>query len=282
MQPLISTDDLNARLGQKNLRVYDCSVALTPKPEGGFVSSDCRAQWREAHIPGAGYLSLIDEFSDTSSALPFMMPPAGNLAASFGRAGIDSDSEVVLYNRGPGWWAMRVWWMLRSLGFDAAAVLDGGWDKWRAEGRSVTSGDEGYAPGEFPEGTQREVFLDWRRVLDAVDDADSVLINALPAASFRGETQTYARPGRIRGSVSVPAPALFRDDQTLVSEDELASAFTQVGALSAPQAINYCGGGISAATDAFVLHLLGHTNVQIYDGSMTEWASRSDLPMETG
>src|SRR4030095_11040213 len=99
------------------------------------------------HIPGADFLDLQGEFSDPDTVLRFMMPDTAQLEAAFGRHGIDSNSRVVLYSIGTPMWATRFWWMLRSLGFDNAAVLDGGLDKWKLEGRPLESGPaKGYAP----------------------------------------------------------------------------------------------------------------------------------------
>ncbi len=130
---LTSTDDLAARLGQPGLRVYDCTTYLEPPDPGSDDPYKAVAGWKTfvaGHIPGADFLDLQEEFSATDTKLKFMMPPAESLARAFGRHGLGDGARVVLYSIGTMMWATRFWWMLRSLGFDGAAVLDGGFDRW--------------------------------------------------------------------------------------------------------------------------------------------------------
>jgi len=150
---LVSTERLAGDLGQPDLRIFDCTTYLEPAPAGSdqpYVPVPGRATFEARHIPGADFLDLQGEFSDSTTRLRFMMPPTAQLEAAFGRHGLTSDSRVVLYSIGTMMWATRFWWMLRSLGFDAAAVLDGGFDKWKAEGRPTESGPaRGYPSATF-------------------------------------------------------------------------------------------------------------------------------------
>ena len=184
MDNLISTADLENTLASDDLRIFDCSVAMQPKPDGSYEFLDCRSQWSEEHVAGAGYLSLCNALSDSESPLPFMMPSQDQFVSVMSRAGVGEGSRVVLYNHGPGWWAMRVWWMLRAFGFDSAAVLDGGWNKWKAEGRPTTSGESHYPEAVFPVGARRDVFVGADDVLGAIDDEGVVIINALAPESL--------------------------------------------------------------------------------------------------
>src|SRR6195256_2516304 len=140
---LISTAELSSLIGQPSLRVYDCTTYLEPPPPGSddpYIAVPGRSTFAAAHIPGADFLDLQGEFSDQTTRLRFMMPATAQLEAAFARHGIGKGSRVVLYSVGTMMWATRFWWMLRSLGFDDAAVLDGGFDKWKAEGLPVESG----------------------------------------------------------------------------------------------------------------------------------------------
>ena len=140
---LVSTEQLAAMLGQPNVRVYDCTTYLDPAPAGSnepYIARPGRESFEKAHIPGADFLDLQGEFSDQGTKLRFMMPPVAQLEAAFGRHGIGDGIRPVLYSIGTPMWATRFWWMLRSLGFDDAAVLDGGLDYWQAQGRPVESG----------------------------------------------------------------------------------------------------------------------------------------------
>src|SRR6266581_5993648 len=140
---LLTTAELAARLGQSDLRIFDCTTYLEYQPPGSdipYVAVPGRQTFETAHIPGAGFLDLQGEFSDQTTPLRFMKPSTAQLTAAFGRHGIAGDSRVVLYSIGTMMWATRFWWMLRSLGFENASVLDGGFDKWTAEGRPTESG----------------------------------------------------------------------------------------------------------------------------------------------
>src|ERR1044071_2305093 len=142
-QALIGTEELADSLRQPTLRIYDCTTYLEPTPPGSddpYIAVPGRRTFEQAHIPGADFLDLQGEFSDNGTRLRFMMPPTAQLEAAFGRHGIGANARVVLYSVGTMMWATRFWWMLRSLGFDGAAILDGGFDKWKAEGRAIEAG----------------------------------------------------------------------------------------------------------------------------------------------
>lgn len=286
-RPLITTGQLAAELGEANLRIYDCTTYLDPSPAGSaspYAVRPGRQSFEAGHIPGADFLDLQGEFSDASTHLRFMMPAVRQLEAAFGRHGIDRASSVVLYSIGTSMWATRFWWMLKSLGLEAS-VLDGGFDKWKAEGRPIESGPAvGYSPATFKAAATTGYFVDKSTMLAAISDSDTVLVNALGPQFHRGlEPSRYGRPGRIPGSVNVPAATLVEgDSKTLVSPAEARAKFEQQGVTADKKVICYCGGGISATLDLFVLAQLGYDNLALYDASMGEWAKDTALPIETG
>jgi thiosulfate/3-mercaptopyruvate sulfurtransferase len=286
-QALMSTAELSKILGQPGLRVYDCTTYLEPPPPGSddpYVAVPGLRTFEESHIPGADFLDLQDEFSDPTTRLRFMMPATSQLEAAFGRHGLGQDSRVVLYSIGTMMWATRFWWMLRSLGFDRAAVLDGGFDKWKAEGRPTEKGPtHGYPPARFKASPRPGFFVDKHAVLAATGDRSTVIVNALGPQFHKGlEPSRYGRPGRVPGSVNVPAASLVdaaQKDFTSLSDARAKFAAQGVGADK--RIICYCGGGISATIDLFLLHQLGHDALALYDGSMGEWARDPSLPIET-
>ncbi len=213
-----------------------------------------------------------------------MMPDTAQLEAAFSRHGIGKGSRVVLYSIGSMMWATRFWWMLRSLGFDDAAVLDGGLDKWKAEGRPVESGrPRGYAQAPFKAMPRPGLFVDKNAVAAAIGRSGTVIVNALGPQFHKGlEPSRYGRPGRIPGSVNVSAATLF-DAKTkdFTSLADAAAKFTAQGVTKDKNVVAYCGGGISATIDLFLLHQLGYDNLTLYDGSMGEWAKDQSLPIET-
>jgi len=284
---LISTDDLAARLGRPELRVYDCTTYLEPPDPGSddpYKTVSGRQTFLAGHIPGADFLDLQGELSATDTRLRFMMPSAEHLARAFGRHGLGDGTRVVLYSLGSMMWATRVWWMLRALGFDAAAVLDGGFDRWQGEGRAVETGEpKGYPAATFSARPRPGRFVDKAAVRAAIGDPGAVTVNALGPQFHRGlEPSRYGRPGRVPGSVNVPAATLV-DPETkrFVAPADALARFAAAGVTRERRVIAYCGGGISATIDLFLLHQLGFDDLTLYDGSMGEWAKDPSLPIET-
>lgn len=280
---LVSTAWLTDHLNDSELRLFDTTVRLIPKVPGPYEIVSGRAAYEDAHIPGAGFLDLMADLSDPASPIPFMMPPVEHLAARLGAAGIGQDSRVVLYSWPTPMWATRLWWMLRSCSFDNVAVLDGGLDNWRAEGRTLESGTRAYPPARLSLTVRPGAWADKHDVLAAIDDGAVCTINALSPATFQGTSESsYGRKGHITGSHNVPYESLLAADGSFRPDAELRPLFAAVGAFERPRVICYCGGGISATMDAMALSRLGHPDIAIYDGSMWEWARDPSLPMATG
>jgi len=285
---LVETDWLEKNLDNPNLRVYDCTVVAKLNPLRGarfpFVFASGRARFEDEHIPGAGFLDLLGELSDTASDLPFLMPPEPQLVNALASAGIGDDTRVVLYGTAEPIWAARVWWMLHALGFENAAVLNGGWAKWSAEARPSSSSDCTYSPGRFTARERPECFVDKGAVMVAIGEEGVRTVNALPAMIYSGEGgPVFGRKGRISGSVNVPFGSLHDPDTgAYLATDKLRERFDAVRAGDAERIIVYCGSGIAASNDAFALTLLGYDNVAVYDKSLAEWGYDESLPMETG
>ena len=284
---LITTAELADRLSQASLRLFDCTTYLEPAPEGSdvpYIVVPGRHSFEAGHIPGADFLDLQGEFSDSTTALRFMMPAVAQLEAAFGRHGISADSRVVLYSIGTAMWATRFWWMLKSLGLETS-VLDGGLDKWKAEGRAIETGPaKGYPKAIFAAKPKPGHFVGKHEVLAAGADRGSVVVNALGPQFYRGlEPSRYGRPGRIPGSVNVPAATLVDPaTKAFVPLQEAKAKFAAQGISGDKRVVAYCGGGISATIDLFLLYRLGHHNLTLYDASMGEWAKDASLPIETG
>jgi thiosulfate/3-mercaptopyruvate sulfurtransferase len=270
------------------LRLFDCTAYLEPAPAGSgvpYIVVSGRQTFEAGHIPGANFLDLQAEFSDPHTELRFMMPSVAQLETAFGRHGISPNSCVVLYSSGTAMWATRFWWMLHSLGFEGAAVLDGGIDKWTAEGRDIETELAGhYPPATFTARPKDGLFVGKHDVLAATAEANTVIVNALGPQFYKGlEPSRYGRPGRIPGSVSVPAASLIDPkNKTFVPLTEAKATFAAQGIDRSKRIVAYCGGGISATIDLFQLHRLGYDNLTLYDGSMGEWAKDASLPIEVG
>jgi len=281
---LVETDWLAANLEDPALRVLECTTILHPRPEGGYKAESGRTTWAADHIPRSGFADLTDDLCDRSSAWLYMMPPAEQMASAMARLGVGEGTRVVLYDRAVNMWAARVWWMLRAVGFDHAAVLNGGWKKWTLEKRPTSTEPCAYPPGQFVGRPRPELFADKNAVLAGLGQRATCVINALSEEQHRGTGGVaYGRPGRISGSGNVPARELVDPvTHAYLAPALLRRRFAASGALDAGRVITYCGGGIAASSDAFVLTLLGHEHVAVYDASLSEWATDPSLPMQTG
>ena len=280
---LVETDWLAAHLGMPALRILDCTVHIgfDPYAEPCYTVASGRDDFERGHIPGAQFVDVVTELSDPANPVPLMAPGAAEFAAVMGRLGIGNRSRVVLYSGQNAYWATRVWWLLRVFGFDNAAVLNGGWQKWRREGRPAEAGPaKPRRPTRFVVRARPELMATKPEVLAATGDPAALTINALPEDQHNFSSGVhYGRPGHIAGSVNVPSADLVDPGTNEFRPPaELRRRFEQAGAFDR-RVITYCGGGIAATADAMALVMLGHPDVKVYDASLCEWAADPALPM---
>jgi thiosulfate/3-mercaptopyruvate sulfurtransferase len=287
---LIDTAELAAALGDPKLRVYDCTTDYVsipvrfPYTQQPLLAASRRHWFEDARIPGADYLDLVGEFSDPATPRDrIMMAPTPQLEAAFSRHGVGAGTRVVLYSWRSMMWATRFWWMLKALGFDNAAVLDGDFNRWGEEGGPVESGPaRGFPPAAFTAAPRPGLVADKAAVLAALGRSDTVIVNALDPRFHDGRTPSrYGRSGRIPGSVNVPAVTLVDAESKFVPLDDAAAKFRAAGVTREKRVICYCGDGVSATINLFLLYQLGYDDLALYDGSMGEWAPDPDLPIET-
>jgi len=284
---LISPNALQQALEQPGLVVLDASVELAAAQfDGDYrVASGYRA-WLAEHIPTSRHADLTGDLADTSAGYSFAVPALAAAREALGRLGIAEARQIVVYDRHDGFWAARLWWMLRSLGV-RAAVLDGGLKAWRQANLPLAQGTKapGKAPGSPAALTVQAGYWASREDVLAVTNgqAPGTLICALSQGLFEGSAVTrYARRGHIPGSLNRPARGLFDDQGRYLPPEALAAALGPALLEGDQPLILYCGGGISAAATALALTRLGRQNVSIYDGSLQEWAADPALPMTTG
>lgn len=279
---LVSTQWLAEHLADDDVRVFETTVFLH-RGDGPVRAESGRSAYETGHIPGAGFLDLQADFSDNDQPYRFMMPSASAFAEAAGRHGISETSKLVLYDRLGSQWAARFWWMFRSMGCHNAVVLDGGWRRWTAEGRATSTEPTTYAPAVFNPTPDTSRFADLAEVKAFMeDDGGSCLINALGRDQHSGADggSGYGRAGHIPGATNVPSGELTDPDTGLFRPaDELAALFAAAGADPSQRVVIYCGGGIAASNDAFVLAMLGYENVAVYDASMSEYAADPALPL---
>jgi thiosulfate/3-mercaptopyruvate sulfurtransferase len=275
---LVSTAWLDAHLKDPDLRVIDASWFM---PGSG---RDARGEYEAAHIPGARFFD-IDEIADLRSPLPHMAPPTEKFMSRMRAMGIGDGHQVVVYDTSGIFSAPRVWWTFRLMGKSDVAVLDGGFPKWRAEGRAIE--DMPPIPRDRHMTVQRQAGLvkDVTQVAQASKLGDHAIIDARSAERFRGEVpepRPGLRSGHIPGSSNVPFASVLNPDGTMKAPEILTSVFVNAGVDLAKPAITTCGSGITAAVLTLALERIGHKNHALYDGAWAEWGMYDDLIVAKG
>jgi thiosulfate/3-mercaptopyruvate sulfurtransferase len=279
MDTLVTTEWLSQHLDESDLVVLDCSVRTEPQDGGGVRNVSGRGDYERGHIPNAGFADLKGDLCDPANPIEFAPPTPKQFCRAMGTLGVGDDTRVVLYDRYYSAWAARVWWMLRWVGFDRAALLDGGLKAWQAEGRPLSTEPVDRPPRRLTPEPCPTLIADRHEVRAAIENDAIHLIDTLPAPMFRGEQALYARAGHIPGAVNVCGIDLLDENGRFLPQDELANLFP--GDRDS-RTITYCGGGILASSNAFVLTRLGFTDVAVYTASLQEWAADPDNPMVTG
>jgi len=276
VDPLVTTEWLAKELGAPDLRVLDGTWHM---PQ---LKRDPRAEFAQAHIPGAAFFD-IDAIADHATSLPHMLPDAATFARAVGALGIGSGDRVVVYDVRGVISAARVWWTFRAFGHDAVAVLDGGLRKWRAEGRPVESGMPAAPARAFKATARPELVRDLDAVRANITSRAAQVLDARSAGRFAGtepEPRAGLRGGHIPGSLNLPYDSLYRPDGTLQSPAELRAALQGAGVDLARPVVTTCGSGVTASVLALALYLVGRRDVAVYDGSWSEWGGRPDTPVE--
>lgn len=276
MGTLVTAEWLAQHLDDTDLVLLDCTVRMVPKEGGGMDAVSGLADYDNGHIPSAGFADLMGNLSDPESPFEYALPTPERFCAVMGSLGVGDDSRVVLYDNFNSVWASRVWWMLRWVGFDKAALLDGGLKAWTAEERELSKKPAKHEVKHLTAKPRPELIADKDEVLAAIDDDSITLIDTMPGPHYRGEIAMYARPGHIPTAVNVSALSLFDTSGRIRSEDELKALFD---AAPKGRVITYCGGGIAASAVAYVMVRLGFTDVAVYTASLQEWAADPDLPL---
>lgn len=275
-QSLVSTEWLAQHLNAPDVRVVDASWYM---PQ---LKRDPKAEFAAGHIPGAVFFD-IDEIADTDSDLPHMLPSPEKFSSRCRRLGLGDGVRIVVYDGGGCTAAARVWWTFRTFGHDDVSVLDGGLPKWKAENRPLA--DLPDIPRERHLSARFNSFLvrDVDQMLANVKSGREQVLDARSAGRFNGsdpEPREGLRGGHIPGSLNTPYQQLFREDGTFLPREDLQKVLAASGLDMKKPVITTCGSGVTACVLALGLHLVGHRQVAVYDGSWTEWGGRKDTPVE--
>lgn len=286
--PLVQTEWLAEHLDDPNVRVVDIRGYVKKRDLGnGRQEAEylaARDEYDEAHIPGAAYLDWTRDITDPEDPIPVQVAPPDRFAALMSSLGIGDDTHVVVYDHAGGQFATRLWWALTYYGHDLVSVLDGGWNKWTAEGRITSSDTPSPEPATFIPRPRPAWRADAEEVLDATQSADTFILDARDTGQYTGEvTRGEGRAGHVPGARHLHADTLLdQKSGTFRPDEELAEKLREAGVPEDRDepVVAYCNGGVAATVPLFVLYRLGYNNLANYDGSWNEWGMREDLPAE--
>lgn len=276
MSPLVSTQWLADHLQAPDVRIVDASWYLAD------AKRDPKAEYDEAHIPGADYFS-IDEISDTASPYPHMLPAPEKFASRVKAMGLGDGNRIVVYDGAGLFSAARVWWMFRAMGHEDVFVLDGGFPKWRAEGRPTDDMPPVHRTRHFTPRPNHLLLRDAAQVQDNLKTRRAQVVDARSPGRFAGsepEPRPGVRPGHIPGSKSLHYQKLLNPDGTLRKPEALSAAFREAGIDTDKPIVASCGSGVTAAIVLLALKTIGAPDGALYDGSWSEWGARHELPLE--
>ncbi|MHC5307075.1 3-mercaptopyruvate sulfurtransferase [Bartonella sp. LJL80] len=274
---VVSTQWLEEKLGKPNVSIVDGSWYLPA------TKRDPRKEFEESHIPGAVFFDQ-DKICDETTGLPHSLPTSAQFARDVGQMGISNDDTIVVYD-GVGFFsAPRVWWMFRVMGAKNVVVLDGGFERWKGEGRPVERGNSKVAPKSFLTDFQQDKVVLLREMRNLVDKGSVQIADARSNARFTGaeaEPRSGMRSGHMPGAHNIPS-TLMSSQGAFKDLAALEAIFKDAGVDIGAPIVTTCGSGVTAAVLALALESLGNRNVRLYDGSWSEWGAKHDTPVVTG
>ena len=274
MESLVSTQWLAEHLGEPDLVIVDSSWFMPASGRSG------REEFLAAHIPGARFFD-IDQVADRANPAPHMLPSASEFGAAMERLGIGRDDRIVVYDNSPTRTAARGWFMLRHFGASKVAILDGGFQKWLAEGRPTESGEPRPRPAKFG-AIERDEVVTKEQLLAGIECA---WLDARGKGRFEG-SEPDPRPGvasgHAPGARNLPFGQLYNDDGTFKPREEIRRLFAEAGIDPAQPFVASCGSGVTANSLIFAAHLLGNDSTKLYDGSWSEWGADPATPKALG
>ncbi len=276
---LISPSELAPHLADENWVVVDCRFDLADPPKGEQL-------YLESHIPGARYAHLDRDLSGEKTAANgrHPLPTVAEMRERFGALGIAPGRQVVVYDADSGMYAARLWWMLRFMGHDAVALLDGGLARWTRESHPTRGGSEDWRPATFVGAPRESWRLDAPAVEQGLHDPTRVLVDARAEARFRGDNEPLdKKAGHIPGARNSFFQHNLAEDKTFRSADDLRAHWLNVlGETPPDRVVMYCGSGVTACHNLLALEHAGLGGARLYAGSWSEWSSDPNRPVETG
>jgi thiosulfate/3-mercaptopyruvate sulfurtransferase len=276
---LISVADLSGHLDDPNWVICDCRHDLADTEAG-------RRAYRESHVPGARFVHLDEDLSApmTGRNGRHPLPDPERFARRVGELGISNRSQVVAYDASGGYYAARMWWMLRWLGHEAVAVLDGGWDAWRKAGLPATEAVPNIKPARFVRGASLVLAVTAGEIANDIGTRQRRLFDARAPDRFRGENETLDPVGgHIPGAANRFFKLNLNADGSFKPPSALREEFNAViGARAPSDVIHYCGSGVTACHNLLAMEIAGLAGSRLYPGSWSEWIADPSRPVATG
>jgi thiosulfate/3-mercaptopyruvate sulfurtransferase len=276
---IVSTDWLHDHLQDENLRIIDIRGHIIPasQPHPHYFSH--RAEYDASHIPGAVFVDWTSDITDPDSPNGTQIAKPQAFADFMNAIGVGDDTFVVAYDDAQSMFAARMWWALNYYGHSQVAVLDGGWNKWLAEGRATTD----QLPDILPTVFHPRPDSGWRRTIDDVEaalESEKLLMDVRSPAEFNGESSRAKRKGHIPGAFNLSRTKMVAEGDILPTPEALRDQFEAAGIDdSVPEVIVYCNSGVSASYGLLALKLAGIDNATVYDGSWKEWGNDESKPI---
>ncbi len=277
---LIEPSELKAQLGNPDWVIIDCRFQLSDTEAG-------RKAYQEGHIPGAFYAHLDEDLSgkvEKGKTGRHPLPELETITSVFSKWGIGVQTQVVAYDDMGGAMAARVWSLLRWLGHEAVAVLNGGWPRWTASGGTSSTEVPALKEGHFVPRVDPEIWVDARFVERVLGDPEYLIIDSRAPERYRGEVEPIDPvAGHIPGAANVPHFSNVGADGALLPPAALREKFSALLDGREPgHCVVYCGSGVTAAHNAMALEWAGFPGVKIYAGSWSEWITNPGRSIETG
>jgi thiosulfate/3-mercaptopyruvate sulfurtransferase len=284
IDPLVSTEWLEAHLADPDVRVVDCRGYVVTRPVApGVEEADylgAEAEYLAEHVPGAVYVDWTRDIIDPDDPVPVQVARPDQFAEAMGSRGIGDGTRVVALDHMGGQFATRFWWALRYYGHDAVSVLDGGWNRWVEEDRPTDSGPVAVERRVFTPRTRPELRKTAEELRDLIGTGSVQILDARDAGQFTAARRRGPRGGHIPGAIHVPRDVLMGESGGFLPEAEARRRLIERGVDLERPVIGYCNGGVAVTVLLFNLFRLGHERGANYDGSWNEWGARADLPIE--
>ncbi len=275
--PLVSTEWLADNLSSPDLVVINAWMPPVTHP-------DAPAVYHNAHIPGAVFFD-VNEICDKTSDLPHMLPAPHVFSSAMRKLGVGDGQIIIVYDDFGFYSAPRVWWTLRSMGAEQVYVLDGGFPKWRAEGRPEEDIEPRRVESHFTARLNNAAVADFADMQEIIRTGSRQILDARSADRFEGsapEPRPGLRMGHMPTALNVPFTELISEYGTFKTQFELAEAFQNAGVDLEKPMTTTCGSGVTAAILTLGLTVLGAQELSLYDGSWAEWGNREDAEVVTG